>query len=956
MAETPKLNASILSNLSEEEKALALKIFKELSETGTSNLFNDLLYEDYAEIPVDILTFVDDPEYLGNAWHDAQGNSKLYPYWRKELVKIFPNNLDTAVNNAIFSGSRGRGKAQPLDSLVFTEFGYKRMGDLTLQDRVYGQDGKLHNIVGIYPQGEKPICKVSFTDGTSTLCCDEHLWRVETLGDKHRAKKYNVAPKVLTTKELYKKSLTRSYKGKKEHLFYIPICKPIQFKSKSSLFISPYILGCLLGDGYLGNHNVRLTSNDQEIIDNISKELHSDYQIKKLPSSLYEYNTCKKIRNNEPNLYSKAIETLGLDKGSKDKFIPEDYLFSSVENRIALLQGLMDTDGTIVKDGSRITFDTISPQLRDNIIFLVQSLGGTATSFTRHPFYKNKEGEKILGEDSYSIKIKLPKDIIPFRLSRKINRLKATRKEPSRYIDKIEYVGKAECQCIYVDYEDHLYLTNDLIVTHNTEIATLIAAYLLHRILCLKNPIEHFHLKSTEKIVFAFMNIKLALAEEIATTKFQNTIKMSPWFLAHGTLEGRTKKVWVPRKYLNENGEEQEVIDIKIGSQPDDVIGLPIYYCLSGDTQILTANGVFKIEDLENKTIKVFNINDSKDAVLSKDCTVKMTAKSTEAYKIELEDGTVLECTPNHKFMLLDGSYKKAQELTEEDEILEYTPVGYIYKITNLENGDFYIGQHKKPYFDKNYYGSGVVAKRVYKKYGRNSLKVEVLDWAKTLDELNKKEEYYIDKYYLDDHNINISKTAVKGNEHPLDWEKRKHYYTNGIETKIFKDNEVPEGYVLTTANKNKKAVTDGKIVRFIDEKDPIPVGFYYGNACTSEKHDMSNYYNDPETRLKNSQAKSGKHNSMYGKGYKVSGDKNGRFGKPASTLAVERAKKANTKYIYRINGKTFYGIDELQNYLHSLGYFISDTGIEGIINKGNRISKKYPELYIEKEVIDSED
>jgi hypothetical protein len=67
MAETPKLNTSILSNLSEEEKALALKIFKELSETGTSNLFNDLLYEDYAEIPVDILTFVDDPEYLGNA-------------------------------------------------------------------------------------------------------------------------------------------------------------------------------------------------------------------------------------------------------------------------------------------------------------------------------------------------------------------------------------------------------------------------------------------------------------------------------------------------------------------------------------------------------------------------------------------------------------------------------------------------------------------------------------------------------------------------------------------------------------------------------------------------------------------------------------------------------------------------------------------------------------------------
>lgn len=102
-----------------------------------------------------------------------------------------------------------------------------------------------------------------------------------------------------------------------------------------------------------------------------------------------------------------------------------------------------------------------------------------------------------------------------------------------------------------------------------SEIAVAIAAYLMYRVMCLKNPLEHFHLKPTEKICFAFMNIKLSLAEEVGISKFQNTVKLSPWFLNHGTLEGRGDKTWVPPSY----------IQIIIGSQSSDVIGLPIFYC-----------------------------------------------------------------------------------------------------------------------------------------------------------------------------------------------------------------------------------------------------------------------------------------------------------------------------------------------------------------------------------------
>ena len=106
------LDLSVLDNLSPEQRELALSILQEYAQTGDSEAYSKLILEDYAETPVDILTFVDDYNYLGNAWHDAEGNSKLYPYWRKELVKIFPDNFTTTVNNGIFSGSRGRGKTE----------------------------------------------------------------------------------------------------------------------------------------------------------------------------------------------------------------------------------------------------------------------------------------------------------------------------------------------------------------------------------------------------------------------------------------------------------------------------------------------------------------------------------------------------------------------------------------------------------------------------------------------------------------------------------------------------------------------------------------------------------------------------------------------------------------------------------------------------------------------------
>lgn len=101
-----------------------------------------------------------------------------------------------------------------------------------------------------------------------------------------------------------------------------------------------------------------------------------------------------------------------------------------------------------------------------------------------------------------------------------------------------------------------------------SECCVAMLTYLLYRCMCLKDTREHYHLKPTEKLVFAFMNIKKRLAEDVAMSKFQNSIKMSPWFLERGMITGITNKVWEP--------DPKYAIDIKIGSQADDLIGLPV--------------------------------------------------------------------------------------------------------------------------------------------------------------------------------------------------------------------------------------------------------------------------------------------------------------------------------------------------------------------------------------------
>lgn len=110
--EKPVINNEILSQLSEKERELALSILEQYSKTGESKIFEGLLAEDYKEVPVDVITFILDNKYLGKAWHDLDGKSKLYEYWGNKVKELLPDGYTTAVNNLIISGARGLGKSE----------------------------------------------------------------------------------------------------------------------------------------------------------------------------------------------------------------------------------------------------------------------------------------------------------------------------------------------------------------------------------------------------------------------------------------------------------------------------------------------------------------------------------------------------------------------------------------------------------------------------------------------------------------------------------------------------------------------------------------------------------------------------------------------------------------------------------------------------------------------------
>lgn len=387
----------------------------------------------------------------------ANFTGTLYPFQKEGL-----DFLTKCDGICLITDEMGLGKAQPLDAKILTPSGWKTMGEIKCNDTIISESGDVIYVKNIFPQGIKEIFKITFSDGSYTECCNEHLWSVYSRGIQKGNRKLS---KVLELSEI-KKELTDSFGNSK---YFIPIIKPVKFNEKK-LPIDPYILGCLLGDGNLSSNSTVISTNDLEITDSFNKILSKNGLILKHVESTYDFRIIKKEGNSSTrNWLVTQLKKLNLSNcNSKSKFIPEMYKLSSIEQRVSIFQGLMDTDGHVSKDGMILQFTTISELLLNDIKFIIQSLGGTARLSSKIPSYSYK-GKKLKGQKAYTLTISLPPEIMPFRLWRKKTRFKPkTKYPPYRAIKSIEYVGEKEAKCISVSGIKKLYVTDDFIVTHNT--------------------------------------------------------------------------------------------------------------------------------------------------------------------------------------------------------------------------------------------------------------------------------------------------------------------------------------------------------------------------------------------------------------------------------------------------------------------------------------------------------
>ena len=306
---------------------------------------------------------------------------KMENWWHHSTEQLFQ-----------ISGGPGRGKAQPDDTIIPTPSGNKLLKDLKVGDYVFNRFGKPVKILGVYEQGMLEAYMVTFSDGRSTICNDEHLWSVYT-------SKGNL--KTVTTRYMMEKGLVNHGSKKRGHKFAVPQSKAVEYPEKD-LKVDPYVMGA-------DSHNKR---------------------------------------------------------------IPKDYFNSSIDQRWSLIQGLFDTDGSITNQSrASVSYSTVSLGLAKDIKEILASLGFSSRIHERK---RNRRGSinveyvlYVLADNNIKHKF--------FRLSRKkdiaikYSTIKKNRNYEYNYIYSIDDLGyKTPMRCIYVDDPEHLYLTNDYIVTHNT--------------------------------------------------------------------------------------------------------------------------------------------------------------------------------------------------------------------------------------------------------------------------------------------------------------------------------------------------------------------------------------------------------------------------------------------------------------------------------------------------------
>ena len=358
------------------------------------------------------------------------------------------SNIDVVIGGGVLN-------PQPIDSLVATPNGFVRIGDLKSGDIICDTKGGTQKVNFVVDKGLQPCVEFTLSDGRKVKSAFSHNWLII---DKHKRKRQVTSEHIMEYM-----SLNEDGSRKNKTNYHIPLCSPC-FGNDRELPIHPYLLGFLLGDGCFSEKSYRpiMTTKDIEVVDKIKALGYKVDVIDNRPDGIHYY-----IRDKHVKDYLILCNLWG--KRSFEKFIPKEYLYSNAADRYELLQGLMDSDGNCSLI-HQCAYCTVSEQLSKDFQQLVFSLGGRCSVRVKKGKTRDWGNRTSECRDCFILSPKLKDDSNLFFLERK--KIRTTNdsyriEKASLTITSYNIIDPCKMVCINVDDEDHLYLTDNYVITCN---------------------------------------------------------------------------------------------------------------------------------------------------------------------------------------------------------------------------------------------------------------------------------------------------------------------------------------------------------------------------------------------------------------------------------------------------------------------------------------------------------
>lgn len=532
----PEFKALNLANIKKALDWLAQQ--DGLSDTAKANLTTEGWRLGFRSKPPTMEEFLT-PKYIGPS------AETLYPPVRKTLIEAF--DPLKPYRTLVLAPHIGYGKEGQNDTPVITPSGTKPIGTMQVGDIICDPDGGTTTVTGVFPQGfRKDLYTITFKDGRKSTVGAGHLWKASKSCNSKRyenGKVFYMTPvrnwRVVDTQEII-----NDMQSNPKSRWCVPMPKPV-FHSEVKHIVDPYLLGVFLGDGHVTDTGVvTIVGNDREVFDGSLKGAAPfDFRFyQHTPEDKRPTAYSLRINIGDGSLRSELYR-LGL-QGSRSatKFIPKEYLYDSVQNRIALLQGLLDTDGCADKNG-RVSFTTSSEQLRDDIIYLVRGLGGFASTKT----YTRNRRETI--ETEHRVFIQFPHREFPLftverkqvRIDENFNRKRNRRNTEHLFIKSIEKAPDGEATCIMVDHPEHLFLIDDYTVTHNSLITVIANLYIAVCTSFMIAPYKFFGQSPSTVYTQTFVAATQNKASELLLEPLLNVLESSDFFVRKHTKEAMAK-------------------------------------------------------------------------------------------------------------------------------------------------------------------------------------------------------------------------------------------------------------------------------------------------------------------------------------------------------------------------------------------------------------------------------